>query len=271
MDTTLDKAVQFIQQRWGHTPDAAIVLGSGLGVMADSIEDPCEIPYARIPGFLASTVPGHAGKLILGKLGKKQCVLMNGRFHFYEGYSQKDIVFPVRLFKRLGTRSLVLTNACGGINLSFSAGDLMLIQDHINLSGSNPLVGHNDDELGPRFPDMSYAYSRKLQQQMRAAASRCNIPLREGVYAMMLGPSFETPAEIRMLRTIGADVVGMSTVPEVIAAAHCALETVAVSCVTNLAAGVLDKPLSHEEVLEAGLAASEKFRQLLLAFVEGLH
>ncbi len=270
MEKIYCEALNSIKEFTDMQPGVALVLGSGLGGLADSLENRVEVPYSEIPGFLRSTVPGHAGKLVFGISAGKACVCMQGRFHFYEGYKQSDIIFPVRLFKLLGVRTLVLTNACGGVNLDFKAGDLMLITDHINLSGGNPLAGPNDDDFGPRFPDMSYVYSRKLQQSMRNAASSIGLVLREGVYAMMSGPSFETPAEIRMLRVLGADVVGMSTVPEAIAASHCGVQTVGVSCVTNMAAGVLDQALNHEEVLEAGLKAGENFRKLLTAFISSI-
>ncbi|MDP2891583.1 MAG: purine-nucleoside phosphorylase [Bacillota bacterium] len=268
MEQIYNIAVEAIKKRCGIIPETAVVLGSGLGTLADAVENGISIPYEEIPGFLASTTPGHAGKLLLGRIGKKPCVLMQGRFHYYEGYRLQDTVFPIRLFKLLGVKTIVLTNAAGGINLSFEAGDLMLIRDHINFSGNNPLIGMNEEDFGPRFPDMSHAYSRRLNGLMRQAAEICGIRLKEGVFVMMSGPSFETPAEIRMLRMIGADAVGMSTVPEAIAAAQCGLETVGVSCITNLAAGVSDRTLSHEEVLEAGLAASEKFKNLLLQFIK---
>lgn len=267
MENIYSDAIASVRKFTDIQPVVALVLGSGLGGLADSLEDRVEVSYSDIPGFLHSTVPGHAGKLVFGKQAGKMCVCMQGRFHYYEGYRQSDIIFPVRLFKLLGVQTLVLTNACGGINLGFSAGDLMMITDHINLSGSNPLMGTNDDAFGPRFPDMSYVYNKYLQESMRKAASAIGLNLREGVYAMMSGPSFETPSEIRMLRLLGADVVGMSTVPEAIAASHCGIRVAGVSCVTNMAAGVLNQALNHEEVLEAGIKAGENFSKLLATFI----
>ena len=214
------EASLYVAGKLRAVPKAAIVLGSGLGEMGSMVEDALEIPYEEIPGFLRTTTPGHAGKLISGKLAGVDVLLMSGRFHHYEGYSHQEIALPVRMIKELGAEYLILTNASGGINTSFVPGDLMLVEDHINLSGSNPLIGPNREEYGPRFPDMSRAYHRGLSALIRQAAEECCIPLKKGVYMIFNGPSFETPAEIRMARILGADAVGMSTVPEVIAANH---------------------------------------------------
>lgn len=262
------KATNFVKSQLQAVPKAAVVLGSGLGELAELVEGQVDIPYAEIPGFLRSTVPGHAGRLILGRLAGVEVILMSGRFHRYEGYSHRDIALPVRMMKELGVGCLLLTNAAGGVNLSFQPGDLMLIEDHINLSGDNPLIGPNDDSFGPRFPDMSRAYSPALSAVVQQAAEEGCIPLKKGVYMLFNGPSFETPAEIRMARTLGADAVGMSTVPEVIAANHCGLPVAAISCITNMAAGILDQPLSHQEVVETGEKVKGKFAALMLKTIE---
>lgn len=262
------KATNFVKSQLQAAPRVAVVLGSGLGELADLVEGQMDIPYEEIPGFLRSTVPGHAGRLILGRLSGVEVILMSGRFHRYEGYSHRDIALPVRMMKELGVDCLLLTNAAGGVNLSYQPGDLMLIEDHINLSGDNPLIGPNDESFGPRFPDMSRAYSRTLTAVIQQAAVECCIPLKKGVYMLFNGPSFETPAEIRMARTLGADAVGMSTVPEVIAANHCSLPVAAISCITNMAAGILDQPLSHQEVVETGEKVKGKFAALMLKTIE---
>ena len=262
------EATGYVKNMIKVMPKVAIVLGSGLGELANMVEDTMDIPYAQIPGFLRSTVPGHAGKLIIGKLSGVDVLLMSGRFHHYEGYSHREIAQPVRMMKELGVQYLLLTNAAGGVNTSFVPGDLMLIEDHINISGDNPLMGPNAEEFGPRFPDMSRAYHRQLSAIIQNAAEECCIPLKKGVYMLFNGPSFETPAEIRMARLLGADAVGMSTVPEVITANHCGLPVAAVSCITNMAAGILDQPLSHQEVVETGEKVKGKFSKLMLKVVE---
>lgn len=236
----------------GFTPRIAVVLGSGLGAFAGELEDPIEIPYGEIPHWPVSTAIGHAGKLVFGFLDGLPLAVMSGRAHLYEGNTPAQAVFGVRTLGRLGARAVVLTNAAGGINPGYSQGALVLLSDHINLQGSNPLCGPNDDSLGPRFPDLSEAYSLRFRRVARQTARELGFEMPEGVYAAMLGPSYETPAEIRFLRTIGADLVGMSTVPEVIAANHMGFECMAVSCVTNMAAGVLPQKINHEEVLETG-------------------
>jgi purine-nucleoside phosphorylase len=247
-------------------PRIAVVLGSGLGAFAGEISERIEAPYAEIPGWPPSTAVGHAGKLVFGRLEGVEIAVMAGRAHLYEGYTPAQVTFGVRTLGALGVKGFVFTNAAGGINLSYSQGALVLISDHINLQGVNPLVGPNDDSLGPRFPDMSDAYSKSWRAAAKAVAAELGISLPEGVYAAMLGPSYETPAEIRYLRAIGADLVGMSTVPEVIAANHMGLKCLAVSCVTNMAAGILDQKISHEEVLETG----QRVRGTLVRFLKAL-
>jgi len=248
----------------------AVVLGSGLGAFADELSGRTEIPYTQIPGWPCSTAIGHAGKLVFGKLEGLDVAVMAGRVHLYEGYPPPQVAFGVRVLGSLGVRSMVLTNAAGGINLALERGGLVLISDHINLQGSNPLVGPNDDALGTRFPDMTEAYSRRLRALAHEVGSALGIRLAEGVYAALLGPSYETPAEIRYLRTIGADLVGMSTVPEVIAANHMGIEVLGISCVTNMAAGILPQKLSHAEVLETGEMVRGTLVRLLKALLPRL-
>jgi len=260
------EAVQFLQSRTTQRPRVAVVLGSGLGAFAEELSDAIQIPYAEIPGWPRSTAIGHAGKLVLGRLGALDVAAMAGRVHLYEGYTPAQVTFGVRVLGLLGVRRIVFTNAAGGINLELERGGLVLISDHINLQGCNPLAGPNDDALGPRFPDMSEAYSRRLRAVAHEVGSGLGIRLAEGVYAAVLGPSYETPAEIRYLRTIGADVVGMSTVPEVIVANHMGIEVLGISCVTNMAAGILPQKISHAEVLETG----EMVRGTLVKFLKAL-
>jgi purine-nucleoside phosphorylase len=248
-------------------PAIAVVLGSGLGAFADSLNDTVVIPYGDIPNFPRSTAIGHAGRLVIGRLGELTVAAMQGRVHQYEGYSSRESAFPVRVLSRLGVRSLVLTNAAGGINPAYAQGGLVLLSDHINLQGSNPLNGPNDERFGPRFPALGEAYSRRLRRLARDAASELGIDLKEGVYAALAGPSYETPAEIRYLRTIGADLVGMSTVPEVIVARHMGIEVLAISCVTNMAAGMSEGEINHAEVLATGERVRETFVALLTAIL----
>ena len=240
-----------------------LILGSGLGSYADTLEDRRFVRYQDIGGFPVSAVPGHENRFVLGSKSGVRVVAMQGRFHYYEGYPMPVLAQGVRAMRNIGVDTLIVTNAAGGVNLSFHPGTLMLISDHINLSGGNPLIGPNAPAYGVRFPDMSNVYDRALRQRLRAAAAEAGIPLAEGVYAMMSGPSFETPAEIRMCRALGADAVGMSTVPEAIAAAHCGVRVLGVSLITNMAAGVLDQPLSHEEVNRTAAAAEDRFCALL--------
>jgi purine-nucleoside phosphorylase len=259
----IENAYAFIRSRTDLKPVMGLVLGSGLGDLCDRIEDQTVIPFGDIPGFPVATVEGHRGAFVFGTYERKNVVAMRGRIHFYEGYSEGEVTMPIRVMKKLGVRTLLLTNAAGGINLSFSEGALMLLSDHINYSGSNPLIGRNLDEFGPRFPDMSDVYNGELRRKLKEMAEKEGIMLREGVYAMYSGPSFETPAEIRFLRTIGADAVGMSTVPESIVARHCGMEVIGISCITNMAAGVLDRKLSHLEVIETANRVKGTFTRVV--------
>lgn len=263
----IKEAADFITSKTSVTPKVGLILGSGLGVLADHLEDAVSIAYSDIPYFPVSTVEGHAGELMIGGLNGTPVVLMKGRFHMYEGYGPELTAFPVRVMKELGVTALLVTNAAGGINTSFEPGDLMLISDHLNMTGKNPLIGPNDNELGVRFPDMSQAYSRRLRDLARATAERQGIAVQEGVYAGLLGPTYETPAEIRMLRTLGGDAVGMSTVSEVIVARHAGIEVLGISCISNMAAGILDQPLSHDEVMETTERVREQFLSLVLAII----
>lgn len=265
------EAKAHIESRAGRRePRVAVVLGSGLGAFAAELSDRLEIPYGEIPGWPSSTAVGHAGRLILGKLGPLEVAVMAGRVHLYEGYTPRQVAFGVRVLGLLGVRSIVFTNAAGGINLSLQRGGLVLISDHLNLQGSNPLAGPNDDQLGPRFPDMSEAYSKEYRRIALETARELGIGLTEGVYAALLGPSYETPAEIRYLRAIGADVVGMSTVPEVIAANHMGIRVLGISCVTNMAAGVLPQKIHHEEVLETGAMVRDTLVRFLTTLLPRL-
>ncbi len=264
----LDEAAAFVEERISGKPEMAVVLGSGLGPLAELIKNPVRISYADIPHFAVSTVSGHAGELIYGDLNGRRIICMNGRVHYYEGYSFARITFPTKLFKRLGVKTLILTNAVGGINLDFAAGDLMIVTDHINMLGGNPLIGQNNDKLGPRFPDMSEVYSRRLQELARTTGKQMGLDLKSGVFVALSGPSYETPAEIRMLRMLGADAVGMSVVPEAIIANHMGLEILAISCVTNAAAGIEDQKLSHEDVKETAAQITERFTNLMSLIIE---
>jgi purine-nucleoside phosphorylase len=263
--TLAESAAQFVLTQTSLRPRIGLVLGSGLGGFADSLSEAARIPYAQIPAFPRSTAIGHAGQMVIGKAGSVSVAAMQGRVHLYEGYSPQEVAFPTRVFGRMGIRSVILTNAAGGINLSYQQGALVLMRDHINLQGANPLVGANDDRFGVRFPDMTQAYAKDYRAMARDEAGKLGMALHEGVYAALLGPSYETPAEIAYLRTIGADLVGMSTVAEVIAARHMTMKVLAISCVTNMAAGILDQPLSHEEVMETGERVKGVFESLLKA------
>ncbi|HEV2803184.1 MAG TPA: purine-nucleoside phosphorylase [Pyrinomonadaceae bacterium] len=247
----------------GEEVRTGLVLGSGLGAFADDLEDAVAIPYEEIPGFARSTVEGHAGRLVVGRVAGVTVVVQQGRFHFYEGYALEEVTFPVRVLGLLGIKSLVLTNAAGGLNNSFKQGALMLISDHLNLMGVNPLRGANDERFGARFPDMSEVYDREFQEAAVSEAQAMEIELKRGVYAALTGPSYETPAEIRMLRALGADAVGMSTVPEAIVARHMGVKVLGISCITNMAAGVLDRPIDHAEVMETGEQVRVVFTELL--------
>lgn len=266
----IQEAAAYIQAQSQVKPRIGLILGSGLGVIADWIENAVTIHYGDIPHFPVSTVEGHAGELLLGEIAGTPVVLMKGRFHAYEGYDVDVVTFPVRVMKELGVQTLLVTNAAGGINTSYVPGDLMLISDHINLTARNPLIGPNDSSLGPRFPDMSEAYSRKLRAVAKRVAADKSVPLQEGVYVGLLGPTYETPAEIRMLRVLGADAVGMSTVSEVIVARHAGIEVLGISCISNMASGILDQPLSHDEVIETTERVKGKFVSLVLALIPEL-
>ncbi|WP_025721057.1 purine-nucleoside phosphorylase [Paenibacillus sp. 1-18] len=263
----IQEAAEYIYSKSGIRPEIGLILGSGLGILADLIQDGISIPYQDIPHFPVSTVEGHEGELLLGLIEGRAVVMMKGRFHMYEGYGPQLTAFPVRVMKQLGIQSLLVTNAAGGVNTSYQAGDLMVISDHLNLTGQNPLIGPNDAGLGVRFSDMSEAYSRRLREIARQTAVQQGFSLQEGVYAGLLGPNYETPAEIVMLRTLGADAVGMSTVSEVIVARHAGIEVLGFSCITNMAAGILDQPLSHDEVMETAEKVREQFLKLVLAII----
>ncbi|MDA3832387.1 MAG: purine-nucleoside phosphorylase [Spirochaetales bacterium] len=259
----IQDAAEYIQKKIAVTPGIGIILGSGLGVLGDEVEKAVRISYKDIPHFPRSTVEGHAGQLVVGLLEGVPVAVMQGRFHYYEGYQMDAVAFPVRVMKLLGIMDLLVTNAAGGCNPDFNAGDLMVITDHIKFIDNSPLRGPNVSEFGPRFNELSNAYTKELQRKTFQVGKELKIPLVSGVYALMAGPSFETPAEIRMLRLLGADAVGMSTVPEVITAAHAGMRILGISCITNMAAGILDKALNHEEVMETGARVSETFASLI--------
>jgi purine-nucleoside phosphorylase len=266
-DTKIEAAAAFLRERFGEIPAIALVLGSGLGILVDDIEDAIDVPTQEIPHYPESTVEGHAGHLVKGLLNGVPVLAFKGRVHGYEGYTQSEVVFPVRLVAALGVSTLVTTNAVGSINRHMEPGDLMLIEDHINMMFRNPLIGSNNEEMGPRFPDMSAAYSPRLQALAKQAALDVKVDLKVGVMGGVTGPSYETPAEIRMLGILGADVVGMSTIPEAIAAAHLSLEMASISCITNHAAGIAKQPLNHAEVTEVAQQARGRFTQLLCEFL----
>ena len=265
--TLAESAAAFVLSQTNLRPKIGLVLGSGLGSFADKLSDATRIPYAQIPSFPHSTAIGHAGQLVVGRSDDIPVVVMQGRVHLYEGYTAQEVAFPIRVLGRMGISSLILTNAAGGINLDYGQGALVVVRDHINLQGTSPLVGTNDQRFGTRFPDMTFAYTRHYRELALEEAAKIGIAPREGVYAGMLGPSYETPAEIRLLRTIGADLVGMSTIAEAIAARHMDLKLLVISCVTNMAAGILDQPLSHQEVLETTHRVMGEFVALLKAVI----
>lgn len=248
--------------------DIGVILGSGLGDYAEALEDAVKLPYSEIPGFPRSTVAGHAGMWCCGTLYGKRVVMMQGRFHYYEGYGMKDVTLPVRVMQKIGVKTLIVTNAAGGVNLGYHPGELMVIGDIFSMTAQNPLIGPNLDAFGPRFPDMSCAFDKELRALAHECANEQGFALREGVYAQMTGPTYETPAEIRMLRTLGADAVGMSTVPEVIVARHGGMRVLGISCITNMAAGILDQPLNHAEVTETANRVKGQFRYLLDRIIE---
>ncbi len=268
-------ASEAIQSRCTHDPELGrpkigIILGSGLGALADQVTNPVILPYSEIPYFHGTAVEGHAGKMILGRIAEIPIVFLQGRFHLYEGHPMEDVVFPTRILCSLGIHTLIVTNAAGGINTRFRPADIMFIEDHLNLMGDNPLKGPHLPELGPRFPDLSEAYNKGCLEIIKSTAKNLNIPFQSGVYAGLLGPTYETPAEVRMLRTLGADAVGMSTVPETIAANHCGVKVIGISCITNLAAGLSPHPLSHAEVMEVSKGGSEKMQRLLMSVLPQL-
>lgn len=252
-----------------YEPETGIVLGSGLGELADEVGGK-RIPYCEIPGFENSTVQGHKGSLVFAEIDGKKCVFMQGRYHFYEGHNLQKVTFPIRILKKLGIKNLILTNAAGGINSNFQSGDLMLITDHINLMGTNPLIGMNDDLIGPRFPDMSETYKKRLRDIAQEVAMSLNIELKQGVYVASTGPSYETPAEIKMLKIMGADACGMSTVPEAIVANHAGINVLGISCITNMAAGIQNTPLNHEEVVETANRVKSNFKNLLINLIKNI-
>lgn len=263
----IQEAVDFIRQKTSLQPSIGIILGSGLGDLAHHVQNATIIPYHDIPHFGQSQAVGHANQLIIGTLAGKTVLLMKGRFHYYEGYPLSKVTFPVRVMKALGIHSLLVTNACGAINTSFHPGELMVITDHINLTGNNPLIGANEESLGVRFVDLSQAYDPAYRQLALQLGQDYHIPMQQGVYAWWSGPTYETPAEIRMIRTLGGDAVGMSTVPEVIVARHAGLRVLGISCLTNMAAGILPQPLSHHEVIEVANQVSQDFQKLVMGIV----
>ena len=265
-----EKAARVIRARTDADMPVAIVLGSGLGAFADELTDSTSIRYDEIPSFARATVEGHAGRLVIGKTNNVTVAAMQGRFHFYEGYSLEEVTFPIRVLKLLGVRTLILTNAAGSLNTEFTPGSLMVITDHINLIGVNPLIGPNDDRFGPRFPDLTSVYARRLQDIVINEANAIGLDMRRGIYAALSGPSYETPAEIHMVRTLGADAVGMSTVPEAIVARHMNMEVIGISCITNLAAGVSNRPVDHSQVIATGERVRAEFTELLRRVVARL-
>lgn len=266
----INEARDYILKKVDFVPEIALILGSGLGDMAEKAEDKIAIEYKEIPNFPVSTVQGHKGRLVFGSMKGRKVVFMQGRFHYYEGYKMEEVVFPVWVFNALGVKKLIVTNAAGGVNTSFSPGDLMIIRDHINYTNNNPLIGPNIEAFGPRFPDMSAAYSKELINVVKTSAASNGINIQEGTYIYLTGPSYETPAEIRAFRILGADAVGMSTVPEVVASNHCGIKTVGISCITNMAAGILNQPLNHREVMETAEKVKENFSKLIKSVVESI-
>lgn len=266
----IEETSSFLKDKGINNAEIGIILGSGLGSLADEISNPIKIKYSEIPNFLQSTVVGHTGQIVYGELNGKNVLMMQGRFHFYEGVPLDESVFPIRVMKSLGIEKLIVTNAAGGCNENFEAGDLMIINDHINFTLRNPLIGENFEELGPRFPDMSRAYDREFIEIAKRVGSEINLPLREGIYMWTTGPSYETPAEVKMAQIIGADAVGMSTVPEVIVAVHGGMRVLGISCITNMASGILDQPLNHEEVIETSERVKGNFIELLRGIIENI-
>ena len=268
LEGVIDESALWLKTRTKYTPKIAMILGSGLGAIGDIIEKPEFYPYEKIPGFPRTTVSGHAGRLVVGMLEGKEVVAMQGRFHYYEGHTMEEVTFPVRVMKRFGIETLIVTNAAGAVNKEYNPGDLVLIVDHINCQGTNPLIGRNFDSFGPRFPDLSVPYDLALRKIAKETAAEFGIKLREGVYASLSGPTYETPAEVRMMRTLGADAVGMSTVPEVVVAIHSGIRCLGISCMTNMAAGVVEEHLSHEEVIATSYRVRDDFIKLMVGIVK---
>ena len=262
-----EETAKFIRSKYDRPLQAAVVLGSGLGAFADEVKNPVRIPYEEIPHFERSTVVGHEGKLVLGEINGVSVAVQQGRFHYYEGYDISQVIFPVRVFKLLGIGTLILTNAAGSINTSFKPGSLMLIRDHVNMMGINPLRGKNDERFGPRFPDMTEVYDREFLEAAIVEANAMELKLRRGVYAALSGPAYETPTEIHMLRNCGADAVGMSTVPEAVTARHMGMKVLGISCMTNFAAGIMDQHVNHEDVIETSNKAAGPFKELLVRVI----
>lgn len=268
--TKINESSQFIKERCDLVPEIGIILGSGLGPLADQIENATTIPYSDIPNFAKSEAIGHANELVIGTLAGKTIVAMKGRFHYYEGFTPKEITFPVHLMNALGIKNLIITNACGAINTDFKPGELMVIEDHLNLTGTTPFHGPNDDSLGPRFTDLGETYNKELRNIAHSSAKNMGIKLQRGVYAWWTGPAYETPAEIKMIRILGGDAVGMSTVPEAMVAAYYGLKTLGISCLTNMACGILDEPLSHEKVIEVAKQVEDNFIKLVSDIIKNI-
>ncbi len=266
----IEESIRYIRENLKHAPKLGIVLGSGLGGLGELIQNPIVIPYEKIPNFPISTVEGHEGRLIVGELSGKTVIAMQGRFHLYEGYPIKDVIFPTRVMIGLGIENLIVTNAAGGVNMEFKPGDLMIIKDHINYSGENPLIGPNLDSKGPRFVDMTNAYNKDLIKIAKTAGAKLGLELKEGVYMWFSGPTYETPAEVKLASILGADAVGMSTVPEVIVANHEGINVLGISCITNMAAGILDEPLNHDDVVKTSLRTREDFESLVLEIINSI-
>ena len=268
----ISHAVNFINDKIEKrfSPKIALILGSGLGDLANEINNPVRIKYHEIPGFKQSSIDGHVGQLVIGKLQNKEVLIMQGRIHYYEGYTIQEITFPIKVMKKMGIEKLIITNAAGGINETFKEGSLMLIKDHINLMGTNPLIGRNDNELGQRFPDMSGIYNKELINTAKQCAKKININVFEGVYAANSGPSYETPAEVKMLRILGADAIGMSTVPEAIVANYCNIKVLGISCISNFAAGIKEQKLSHEEVMSSSAKIKDEFSLLIKEILKNM-
>ena len=268
----LFQATEYIREKINnkYSPKIGLILGSGLGALAEEVKNPLKIKYHEIPAFRQSSIDGHVGQLVIGKFQGKEIIIMQGRIHYYEGYSIQEVVFPIKVMRKLGIEKLIITNAAGGLNDKFEIGDLMFIKDHINFMNTNPLIGKNDNELGTRFPDMSEIYNKDFLDYAKKCAQKINIKTTEGVYAANSGPSYETPAEVKMLKLVGVDAIGMSTVPEAIVANYCGMKVLGISCITNYAAGIKNNKLSHNEVMEAGFAVKENFSNLIKEILKNL-